>query len=96
MPQRRCAERYPGGVLLPAVFSVSERVDGSWRAHAPGASYSTPQGARDGLAGWLRLMGPFTLDLELDGRALELKRLWEQEEARRAAVRERRQGNKGR
>ncbi|WP_269858302.1 DUF5954 family protein [Streptomyces sp. RPT161] len=174
---RRCAERYPGGVLLPAVFSVSERVDGSWRAHAPGASYSTPQGARDGLAGWLRVMGPFTLDLdeeqradfaaaadrlddkrrnvvsvsgrrfrvtrverlvrigpdgpegprpsdfdpdppievqveqlkaqglwheeddrglELDGRAMELKRLWEQEEARRAAVRERRQGNKGR
>ncbi len=173
---RRAAERYPGGVLLPAVFSVAERVDGGWRAHAPGAWYSTPQGARDALAAWLRVMGPFTLGLdeerravfaaaadrlddrrgnavavagrrfrgtrverlvrigpdgpegprpsdfdpdppveiqvkqlkarglwreeddegsELDERASELKRLWEQEQVRRAEVKARRRGHKG-
>ncbi|MEU1626760.1 DUF5954 family protein [Streptomyces sp. NPDC020096] len=61
---RRAAERYPGGVLLPAVFTLSERVDGRWKAHSPGASPSTPQGARDALATWLRVMGPFTLELD--------------------------------
>lgn len=67
---RRAAERYPGGVLLPAVFMVSEREDGKWRAHDPGAAYATPQGARDSLASWLRVMAPFTLKLDDATRAL--------------------------
>ncbi|MGW0732022.1 DUF5954 family protein [Streptomyces sp. NPDC002851] len=172
----RAVERYPGGVLLPAEFMVSERVDGRWKAHDPGATSATPQGARDSLAGWLRVMGPFTLQLskaeraeyaraaddldakrgnslsvggrrfritrverlirvgpdgpegprpsdfdpeppvevqtrqlkeqglwkkedeplELDERTLELKELWEQEEARRAAAKERRANEKRR
>ncbi|MEU5432302.1 DUF5954 family protein [Streptomyces sp. NPDC020719] len=60
----RAAERYPGGVLLPAVFMVSERDDGKWRAHDPGAAHSTPQGARDSLAAWLRVMAPFMYQLD--------------------------------
>ncbi|MFI1172133.1 DUF5954 family protein [Streptomyces melanogenes] len=66
----RAAERYPGGVLLPAVFMVSEREDGKWRAHDPGAAYATPQGARDSLAAWLRVMAPFTLKLDDATRAV--------------------------
>ncbi|KOT95013.1 PE-PGRS family protein [Streptomyces sp. NRRL F-5755] len=65
----RAAEKYPGGVLLPAVFMTSERVDGQWRAQNPGASDSTPQGARDGLAAWLRVMAPFNLRLSEEKRA---------------------------
>ncbi|NEA62335.1 DUF5954 family protein [Streptomyces sp. SID12488] len=60
---RRALHTHPGGVLLPAVYMISERVDGSWRAHNPGSSDSTPQGARDSLAYWLRVMAPFTLRL---------------------------------
>ncbi|WP_371650129.1 MULTISPECIES: DUF5954 family protein [unclassified Streptomyces] len=66
----RAAERYPGGVLLPAVFMVSEREDGKWRAHDPGAAYTTPQSARDSLADWLRVMAPFTLKLDEAARAV--------------------------
>ncbi|WP_329272268.1 DUF5954 family protein [Streptomyces sp. NBC_01451] len=60
---RRALHTHPGGVLLPAVYMISERVDGSWRAHNPGSADSTPQGARDSLAYWLRVMAPFTLRL---------------------------------
>jgi len=60
---RRALHTHPGGVLLPAVYMISERVDGSWRAHNPGASDSTPQGARDSLAYWLRVTAPYTLRL---------------------------------
>jgi hypothetical protein len=66
---RRALERYPGGVLLPAVFMLSERVGGQWQAHAPGSSYATPQGVRDALAVWLRVMAPFTLGLDEAERA---------------------------
>ncbi|WP_190077626.1 DUF5954 family protein [Streptomyces daghestanicus] len=66
---RRAAEEYPGGVLLPAVFMVAEREDGEWKSHNPGASHSTPQGARDALAGWLRVMAPFTLRLSEEKKA---------------------------
>ncbi|MFF4014031.1 DUF5954 family protein [Streptomyces sp. NPDC001843] len=66
---RRAAQAYPGGVLLPAVFTVSERVDGEWQSHNPGASHATPQGARDALAAWLRVMAPFTLRLSDEKRA---------------------------
>ncbi|MFC0850247.1 DUF5954 family protein [Streptomyces noboritoensis] len=57
-------------MLLPAVFMVSEREDGKWRAHDPGAAYATPQGARDSLAAWLRVMAPFTLKLDDATRAV--------------------------
>ncbi|AZS85882.1 DUF5954 family protein [Streptomyces griseoviridis] len=63
------AERCPGGVLLPAVFMISERVEGRWQAFHPGASDDTPQGARDGLATWLRVMAPFTLVMTDEDRA---------------------------
>lgn len=66
---RHAARAYPGGVLLPAVFMISERVDGEWRSHNPGASDATPQGARDGLAAWLRVMAPFTLRLPDEKKA---------------------------
>lgn len=66
---RRARREYPGGVLLPAVFAVSEREDGEWKSFSPGASHSTPQAARDSLAGWLRVMAPFTLRLSEEERA---------------------------
>jgi hypothetical protein len=67
---RRACVTHPGGVLMPAVFMVAERTDGHWQSHNPGASHSTPQGARDALAGWLRVMAPFTLDLDEAERAV--------------------------
>lgn len=66
---RYAAHAYPGGVLLPAVFMVSERVDGEWLSHNPGASHPTPQGARDSLASWLRVMAPFTRRLPDEKKA---------------------------
>ncbi|MEU4659537.1 DUF5954 family protein [Streptomyces sp. NPDC023723] len=66
---RRAAQECPGGVLLPAVFMVAERTDGEWQSHNPGASHSSPQGARDALAGWLRVMAPFTLRLSDEKKA---------------------------
>ncbi|MEU3251675.1 DUF5954 family protein [Streptomyces sp. NPDC006997] len=66
---RHAAHACPGGVLLPAVFMVSERRDGEWQSHDPGTANATPQGARDSLAGWLRVMAPFTLRLPDDKRA---------------------------
>ncbi|MEU6505521.1 DUF5954 family protein [Streptomyces sp. NPDC046942] len=66
---RRARREYPGGVLLPAVFMISERVEGRWRAFNPGANHTTPQAARDSLASWLRVMAPFTLRLDEEQRA---------------------------
>ncbi|MGW0709949.1 DUF5954 family protein [Streptomyces sp. NPDC002643] len=65
----RAARDCPGGVLLPAVFMISERVDGQWQSHNSGTSHSSPQGARDSLAGWLRVMAPFTLRLSDEKKA---------------------------
>jgi hypothetical protein len=80
----RAVERYPGGVLLPAAFMISERVDGEWKAQNPGGSDTTPQAARDGLAAWLRVMAPFTLRLSDEKRA---------EYARAADVLDEKRGN---
>ncbi|WUH91004.1 DUF5954 family protein [Streptomyces sp. NBC_00433] len=66
---RRAVRRHPGGVLLPAAFLVSDRVDGKWGFHDPGSTFSTPQGARDALACWLRVSGPFDLRLGEEKRA---------------------------
>uniref|UniRef100_UPI002FDC2E54 DUF5954 family protein n=1 Tax=Streptomyces sp. IBSBF 2435 TaxID=2903531 RepID=UPI002FDC2E54 len=60
---RQAVHHYPGGVLLPPAFLISDRVRGRWEFHDPGSTYSTPQGARDALAYWLRVMAPFTLRL---------------------------------
>ncbi|MFS0692209.1 DUF5954 family protein [Streptomyces nitrosporeus] len=69
----RAAVEYPGGVLLPPVFMISERTDGRWTPHNPGSADVTPQEARDGLASWLRVMAPFTMDLP-DGKRAEYAR----------------------
>ncbi|KPI04188.1 hypothetical protein OK074_4715 [Actinobacteria bacterium OK074] len=66
---RRARVTHPGGVLLPAVFMISLRQNGKWGPFNPGLGSSTPQGARDSLASWLRVMGPFTLQLDEDRRA---------------------------
>jgi hypothetical protein len=60
---------HPGGVLLPAAFMVGEQVAGQWGAGPAGPS-PTPQGARDALAGYLRVMAPWQLDLDSAQRAV--------------------------
>ncbi|MET9440010.1 DUF5954 family protein [Streptomyces sp. NPDC006610] len=82
---RRARLEYPGGVLLPAVFMISERSEGRWTSFAPGAAHATPQGARDSLAHWLRVMAPFTLRLD-DERRAEYARLADRLDATRANV----------
>jgi hypothetical protein len=69
---RAAVHRYPGGVLLPAAFLVARRADGRWQFHQPGATHSSPQGARDALAYWLRVTAPFTrrMDADAERRAL--------------------------
>jgi hypothetical protein len=59
----RAARTHPGGALLPAAFMVGEQVAGQWGAGPAGPS-PTPQGARDALAGYLRVMAPWQLDLD--------------------------------
>jgi len=57
------ARTHPGGVLLPVAFTVAELAGGRWRAAQAGTS-ATPQGARDRLAGYLRVMAPWELGLD--------------------------------
>lgn len=65
----RAMRTHPGGALLPAAFMVGEQVAGQWRAGPAGPS-PTPQGARDALAGYLRVMAPWQLDLDPGQRAV--------------------------
>jgi hypothetical protein len=65
----RAARTHPGGVLLPAAFMVGEQMAGQWGA-GPGGPSPTPQGARDALAGYLRVMAPWQLDLDPEQRAV--------------------------
>jgi hypothetical protein len=67
---RAAVYRYPGGVLLPAAFLVSSRVEGRWEFHQPGSTHATPQGARDALAYWLRVTAPFTDRMDAGRKAL--------------------------
>ncbi|QNP70663.1 PE-PGRS family protein [Streptomyces roseirectus] len=60
---------YPGGVLLPPVFIISQRQHGRWTTFHPESSYSTPQGARDSLAMYLRVTGPWSLGLDDETKA---------------------------
>jgi len=66
---RRARRDYPGGVLMPPVFTISERRDGEWGAFNIASSYATAQGARDALATWLRLHGPWELGLDDEKKA---------------------------
>ncbi|MDX3384555.1 DUF5954 family protein [Streptomyces niveiscabiei] len=62
---------HPGGVLLTPVFVISRRErDGSWAPTNLGGTHATPQGARDSLAHWLRVTGPWSRDLD-DARKAE-------------------------
>ncbi|MFC4033163.1 DUF5954 family protein [Streptomyces polygonati] len=81
----RAARDYPGGVLLPAVFVVSDRQDGDWQLHSPGESHGTPQGARDSLAVWLRVMAPFSGELT-DAEVREYARAADRLDDRRSNV----------
>ncbi|GHH70949.1 hypothetical protein GCM10018793_05840 [Streptomyces sulfonofaciens] len=64
---RHAAHTHPGGVLLPAEFMIAEYADGRWQPTA-GPS-STPQGARDSLAMYLRVLAPVLERLDDTGRA---------------------------
>ncbi|MFM9447110.1 DUF5954 family protein [Streptomyces acidiscabies] len=66
---RKARREYPGGVLMPPVFTVSERRDGQWGAFNIASSYATAQGARDALASYLRLHGPWELGLDEETKA---------------------------
>ncbi|MHC5908372.1 DUF5954 family protein [Streptomyces sp. S6] len=60
---------YPGGVLLPPVFIISQREKGRWRTFHPDSSHATPQGARDDLAMWLRVTGLWNCDIDDETKA---------------------------
>ena len=65
---------HPGGVLLPAAFSIFEETATHWTS--PGRSYENPQAARDGLAGSLAAMLPARIrrwDLHLEELPREIR-----------------------
>ncbi len=62
------ARTHPRGVLLPAAFVAAEQAEGRWGARLAGTS-PTPQGARDALAGYLRVTVPWQLSLGAEQRA---------------------------
>ena len=66
---RTACGRHPGGVLLPAAYITAELAGGQWRPIGPGTE-ATPQGARDSLAFYLRVFGPWQLGLDLVQRAV--------------------------
>jgi len=65
----RAVREHPGGVLLPAAYTTAELADGQWKPTGPGTE-GTPQGARDSLAFYLRVFGPWRLGLDPDQRAV--------------------------
>jgi hypothetical protein len=64
---RRAVRTHPGGVLLPAEFMTAEFRDGTWGPSA--SSSSTPQGTRDALAMYLRVLAPVMERLDTEARA---------------------------
>lgn len=60
---------YPGGVLLPPVFIISQREGGRWGTVHSESSHPTPQGARDDLAMWLRVTGLWNRDVDDETKA---------------------------
>jgi len=65
----RAVRAHPGGVLLPTVYTTAELVDGRWKPTGPGTE-ATSQGARDSLAFYLRVFGPWQLGLDSEQRAV--------------------------
>jgi hypothetical protein len=65
----RASRTHPGGVLLPPAFMTAELINGQWKPLRAGTS-ATPQGARDSLALYLRVMAPWELDLDQPKREL--------------------------
>jgi hypothetical protein len=65
----RAAATHPGGVLLPPAFTVGELADGQWGAVSPGTS-PTPRRARKRLASYLRIFGPWQLNLDEEQRGI--------------------------
>ncbi|WOX14211.1 DUF5954 family protein [Streptomyces sp. N50] len=63
----RALETHPGGVLLPAEFTAAEFSDGHW---APTQmTNASPQGSRDTLTTYLRVMAPVMEQLDEETRA---------------------------
>ncbi len=65
---RRAARTHPAGVLLPAEFMTAEFRDGQWGPTA--GSSSSPQGTRDALAMYLRVLAPVMERLTVEQRAV--------------------------
>ncbi|MFJ3891629.1 DUF5954 family protein [Streptomyces sp. NPDC090083] len=73
-------ETHPGGVLLPAEFTAAELSDGHW---APTQlTNASPQGSRDTLTTYLRVMAPVMEELDEETRA-EYGRLADRMDAER-------------
>lgn len=63
----RALETHPGGVLLPAEFTAAEFSDGHW---APTQmTNASPQGSRDTLTTYLRVMAPVMEQLDEETKA---------------------------
>lgn len=63
----RALETHPGGVLLPAEFTAAEFSDGHW---APTQmTNASPQGSRDTLTSYLRVMAPVMEQLDEETKA---------------------------
>ncbi|MEV0481984.1 DUF5954 family protein [Streptomyces sp. NPDC050508] len=63
----RALETHPGGVLLPAEFTAAEYADGGWSPTQ--MTNPSPQGARDTLTTYLRVMAPVMEQLDDETRA---------------------------
>jgi Family of unknown function (DUF5954) len=63
----RAVREHPGGMLLPTAYTTAELMDGRWKPTGPGTE-ATPQGARDSLAFYLRVFGPWQLELDSEQR----------------------------
>ncbi|MET7575684.1 DUF5954 family protein [Streptomyces sp. NPDC005492] len=63
----RALKTHPGGVLLPAEFTAAEFADGGWQPTQ--MTNPSPQGARDTLTTYLRVMAPAMEQLDEETRA---------------------------
>lgn len=63
----RAGDSHPGGVLVPASFMTSEKLSGRWKPQDNGTA-TTPQGARDSLGMYLRVVAPWKLELDEPAR----------------------------
>ncbi|WP_043671194.1 DUF5954 family protein [Streptomyces xylophagus] len=77
---RRALETHPGGVLLPAEFTAAEYANGGWQPTQ--MTNPSPQGSRDTLTTYLRVMAPVMEQLDEETRA-EYARLADRIDAER-------------